>query len=97
MKKKIETAKSILAKPVQFEFLAPEAKQVFLVGDFNNWDTGAHPMKKHEGERWETSIDLKPGRYEYRFFVDSKWENDPTCSSCVPNEFGSCNCVKTVD
>ena len=38
-------------------------------------------------------------RYEYRFFVDGKWENDPACplSSCVVNEFGSSNCVKIVE
>jgi 1,4-alpha-glucan branching enzyme len=35
-----------LTRKVQFEFPAPEAKEVYLVGNFNNWDASANPMKK---------------------------------------------------
>jgi 1,4-alpha-glucan branching enzyme len=86
-----------LSKKVQFEFLAPEAEKVYLAGDFNNWDTNANLMKKDTKGTWKTDLSLKPGRYEYRFFVDGNWENDPSCSNCVPNEFGSQNCVRIVD
>lgn len=85
------------ARKVLFEFSAPEASQVSLSGDFNNWDTNANPMKKDKKGVWKTSISLKPGRYEYRFFADGNWENDLSCSCCVPNEFGSQNCVRTVE
>jgi hypothetical protein len=54
-------------------------------------------MKKDKNEKWTTTLSLKPGRYEYRFFVDGNWENDPQCSCCVPNVFGSQNCVKVVE
>lgn len=84
-------------KKVQFEFLAPEAREVYLVGDFNNWDITAHPMKRDKKEVWKTSLSLKPGRYEYQFFKDGNWENDPSCSFCVPNEFGSQNCVRIIE
>ena len=87
----------IKTKKVQFEFLAPEAKEIYLAGDFNNWDTNANPMKKDKKGTWETTLSLKPGRYEYRFLVDDNWENDPSCSCCVPNEFGSKNCVRIVE
>jgi 1,4-alpha-glucan branching enzyme len=33
------TKTKILTKKVQFEILAPEAQEVHLAGDFNNWDT----------------------------------------------------------
>lgn len=86
-----------LVKKVQFEFRAPEVQEVYLVGDFNNWDSSANPMKKDKKGIWNTALSLKIGRYEYRFLADGNWENDPFCCDCVPNEFGSQNCVKMVD
>jgi 1,4-alpha-glucan branching enzyme len=102
MVKKTSVAKGkakskILTKKVQFEFPAPEAKEVYLVGNFNNWDANAKPMKKDKNGIWKAALSLKPGRYEYRFLVDGNWENDPGCSCCVPNEFGSQNCVRVVE
>jgi 1,4-alpha-glucan branching enzyme len=92
-----KTKTKVLTKKAQFEFLAPEAQEVFLTGDFNNWDSSANPMKKDKKGIWKTALSLKPGTYEYRFLVDGNWENDPSCRSCVPNEFGSQNCVRIVE
>jgi 1,4-alpha-glucan branching enzyme len=99
-KKKTGTAKTeakVLTKKVLFELLAPETQEVYLVGDFNNWDTCSNLMKKDKKGIWKTTLSLKPGRYEYRFLVDGNWMNDPACSFCVPNEFGSQNCVRVVE
>ena len=74
-------------KNIQFEFPAPAAEVVSVVGDFNNWNADADPMEKDKEGVWKTSMSLKPGRYEYRFFVDGSWKNDPACSSCMPNKF----------
>ena len=79
----------------QFEFTAPHAHEVFLVGEFNNWNTKANPMKKDSDGTWRASIPLDPGSYQYRFFSDGKWENDPS-ADCTPNEYGSMNCVRIV-
>jgi 1,4-alpha-glucan branching enzyme len=84
-------------KKVQFELLAPDAQKVYLAGNFNNWDTRANPMKKDKKGTWKITVSLKPGRYEYRFLKDGDWENDPACCDCVPNEFGSQNCVRIVE
>jgi 1,4-alpha-glucan branching enzyme len=92
-----KTKEKVPTREVQFEFSSPEAKEVYLVGEFNNWDTRANIMKKDEGGVWRTTLSLKPGRHEYRFFVDGNWENDPSCAGCVSNEFGSQNCVKIVE
>src|SRR4030042_2515809 len=100
VKKSIGTPKTktrVLVRKVQFEFPAPEALEVYLAGDFNNWDSSASPMKKDKKGIWKTAISLKPGRYEYRFLVDGNWENDPSCSNCIPNEFGSQNCVRIIE
>jgi len=93
---KAKTKTKVLTKKVQFEFLAPEAQEVFLAGDFNNWDASANLMKKDKKGIWKTALSLKPGRYEYRFLVDGNWENDPSGCDCVPNEFESQNCVRIV-
>ena len=85
------------AKKVQFEFPAPDAQKVYLAGDFNNWDLRANLMKKDKKGTWKTALSLKPGRYEYRFLKDGDWENDPACAGCVPNNFGSSNCVRIVE
>jgi len=44
--------KGVKGKPherkVEFVFRAPDAKEVFLAGDFNGWDTSSIPMKRHK-------------------------------------------------
>jgi 1,4-alpha-glucan branching enzyme len=94
---KSERDESSPARKVQFEFSAPEAEEVYLAGDFNSWDTHSNPMKKDRKGMWKATITLKPGRYEYRLYCDGTWDNDPFCTCCVPNEFGSENCVKIVE
>jgi 1,4-alpha-glucan branching enzyme len=90
-------SKGISVAKIQFEFPAPEAKTVSLGGDFNDWDTFANQMQKDKKGIWKVTVNLRPGRYEYRFFVDEKWENDPSCEGCVPNDFGGVNCIRIVD
>lgn len=80
-------------KKIEFKLIAPYANSVSIAGDFNNWDTNANQMKKDWKDDWAATLNLKPGRYEYKFFVDGTWQNDPSCSACVPNQFGSTNCV----
>ncbi len=84
-------------KKVQFEFSAPEAREVFIAGEFNNWNAKANPLKKDKYGLWKITLPLTPGKYEYRFLSDGKWENDPSCSGCVPNKFGSLNCIRIVE
>lgn len=84
-------------RKVQFEFSAPEVDEVFLAGNFNNWDTHSNLMKKDKKGMWKATISLIPGRYKYRFLADGNWQNNPSCSCCTPNEFGSMNCVKVVE
>ncbi|MFH0771045.1 MAG: isoamylase early set domain-containing protein [Candidatus Omnitrophota bacterium] len=81
------------AKTTTFKLIAPYANSVSVAGDFNNWDTSNHSMKKDWKNDWTLDIRLKPGRYEYKFYVDGAWQNDPNCDICVPNQFGSANCV----
>jgi 1,4-alpha-glucan branching enzyme len=73
-----------------------EARQVSLAGDFNNWDPKAGPMHKGHDGVWHLSVALKPGRYEYRFFADKVWCNDPAALQKAANSLGTENCVRIV-
>ena len=98
-RKKIESnamGEKFLQRKIKFELSAPEAKDVSLVGNFNQWNTQANPMKKDKKGMWKATLPLETGRYEYRFFADGNWENDPSCWCWVANEFGGQNCVRIV-
>lgn len=89
-------ARIMSAKPTEFRFYAPQAKRVSLAGSFNNWDTKRLSAKKDSKGNWTVKVNLKPGRYEYKFVVDGSWLNDPRCTCCVPNSLGSQNCLVEV-
>lgn len=59
---------------ILFKWPKPNAKKVFIVGDFNKWTRSA--LKKGE-KGWEISIPIAPGSYEYLFVVDEKRVKDP--------------------
>jgi len=83
-------------KTVDFKFYAPQAKKVFLGGGFNDWKPEKHPMKKDTKGNWKITLKLIPGRYEYRYLVDGVWHNAQEPVECVPNAFGSWNCIAEV-
>jgi len=83
-------------KPTEFKLYAPQAKKVVLSGSFNKWDAKKLIAKKDTKGNWLVKASLKPGRHEYKFIVDGGWINDPHCTSCVANSFGSHNCVVEV-
>lgn len=57
-----------------FEYVDASAKHIALAGEFNGWDKTATSMEKTDGGRWLASVNLKPGRYEYKFVVDGDWD-----------------------
>lgn len=75
----------------------PEAKSVHLVGEFNNWDRNAHPMKQLKDGRFLARRAFDPGaRYEYRYLVNGEtWINDAHAEAYASNPHGSDNCVVT--
>jgi len=81
---------------VEFRLSAPHAKSVNVCGTFNEWRTNSGRMTKDYLGVWKGSIPLKPGKYEYRFFVDGQWTDDPRAKHTVANKFGSRNAVLEV-
>jgi 1,4-alpha-glucan branching enzyme len=83
-------------RKVAFSLSAPEARRVAVSGDFNKWSADTHAMKKDENGVWHRNAMLHAGRYEYRFFVDGQWWNDPKNDQICWNSFGTQNNVLDV-
>jgi len=83
----------IVKKKITFKYHAPEAKAVAVVGTFNGWNAEANSLKKDTKENWSTVVSLFPGSYEYRFIVDGRWKDDPSCELRHLNVYGGYNCV----
>jgi len=78
---------------ITFTFDEAGARQVILIGDFNQWDIEKHPMRKRPDGIWEKIVMLPPGRFEYKFKVDGQWRCDPVNLKRCKNAFGSQNSV----
>jgi hypothetical protein len=78
---------------VQFGFVAPHASSVALVGDFNNWDPKATPLRAAStGGVWSVEVPIQPGRHLYAFVVDGTvWRPDPAAPKATGEDFGEPN------
>jgi 1,4-alpha-glucan branching enzyme len=74
------------------------AAQVSLVGDFNQWNKDAIPMKRLKNGTFTATLTLEPNKeYHFRYFVDgARWENDWSADKYVPNSHGSEDSVVVV-
>ncbi|UCF86187.1 MAG: hypothetical protein JSV50_11310 [Desulfobacteraceae bacterium] len=41
---------------VEFSYYSTAAKEIYLVGEFNNWDNHSIPMKQENGKDWKVGI-----------------------------------------
>ena len=73
---------------VIFSVLAPEAKEVHVAGDFNNWQLGDNSRMTADNGIWTTKVKLPSGRYRYRFVVDGKWVEDAQNPTKEINPYG---------
>lgn len=69
-----------------------KAKSVIISGNFNNWNTLANPMTK-TAKGWVVDLNLKPGKYLYKFIVDGKWKNDANNEFKEFDGYGNFNSV----
>jgi len=82
---------------VQFVFRAPSAQRVALVGDFNDWDSEATPLRQAAGGLWIVTVPLTAGRYTYTFVVDGeRWMADPSAPPAPPDDSGRPGSVVTI-
>jgi CubicO group peptidase (beta-lactamase class C family) len=61
---------------------------VTVAGSFNGWNNAIQPMHWINGA-WETTLQLAPGTYRYKFVVDGIWITDPKNPSFNKDSFDS--------
>ncbi|MFN8050143.1 MAG: isoamylase early set domain-containing protein [Acidimicrobiales bacterium] len=67
---------------------------VSVVGDFNDWDPLATPLRKR-GDVRSASVLLEPGaEYAFRYLdTHGRWHDDPDADGCRANELGGTDCL----
>ena len=75
-----------MAKPVNFLCIAPDAHEVSVIGDFNDWNGDAHAMNRQFDGSWITQIELNHGHHRYQFLIDGRPSLDPSANGVVRNE-----------
>jgi chromosome partitioning protein len=85
-----EALKEELPKLMQvaFSIAAPDAKEVFLVGDFNDWKLEESNRMKKDKDIWTKRMKLGLGNYRYRFVIDGTWTEDPNNPNKQLNPYG---------
>jgi 1,4-alpha-glucan branching enzyme len=86
----------IKKEKMSFSLEDVNAKEVYLVGEFNNWKQDAHPMKNNGKGKWAKQVLLSEGTFEYKFLVDNQWMVDPKNKRTCPNCFGTQNSIVSV-
>ena len=83
---------------VEFIFDDPNAREVKLAGDFNQWQAHDSLMIYDEEKKvWKKVISLKPGSYQYRYVVDGRWIPDPNNPLTMDDQLGGTNSLVVVD
>ncbi|MCD6531777.1 glycogen-binding domain-containing protein, partial [bacterium] len=72
----------------EFKYYNPDAREVYLTGDFADWDPKAIPMVRQPDGTWIARVDIPPGEHEYKFVVDGVWTADPL-NPVTRGEFGN--------
>ncbi len=81
---------SVYSKEKTFMFYAPHAREVYVVGDFNNWEINNDSrLTKNDSGVWEKRCYLVPGNYKYKFIVDGLYFEDPENPRKELNPYGN--------
>ena len=71
---------------VNFSCIAPSARKVSVVGDFNHWNSIANPMLRMPDGGWVLSLPLHHGHHQYYFLIDGRPTLDPRSLGTVRNK-----------
>ncbi len=75
--------------------LLGDAKQIKVLGDFNDWNTDKATFMKNTKGIFKTVKELEAGKkYEFRYLTDdNKWINDANADDYVASPHFVDNCV----
>lgn len=74
----------------------PEASEMQLAGDFNDWMPHTTPMRRLPEGEFEARLRLPKGRYRYRLVIDGRWSHDLNNPEVERNEYGELNSIVEV-
>jgi chromosome partitioning protein len=81
-----------IVRDVFFCMSAPEARKVYVAGEFNNWRLDAEASLKRDDQGvWRRRVPLPVGRYQYKYYVDGHWVVDPENPLRIVTENGIVN------
>jgi len=102
-KKLAMVSTSIQLGPKQVEdrivlrYYDPIAQDVQIAGDFSNWEPVEDIMvQQNENKIWKGTVQLEPGKYQYKFIVDGEWKIDPSNPEVTTSDMGVCNSLLIV-
>ena len=69
---------------------AASAESANIVGEFNDWNIYATPMKRLKNGSFVVTLDLESNReYQFRYLLDDEiWENDGEADKYVSHPYG---------
>ena len=82
---------------VVFSFFRPQAKHVFLAGEFNQWREKELTMLRSEGGYWLARLKLPSGEFRFRYCADGEWFADFAAFGVEPGRFGPDSIVRVPD
>jgi chromosome partitioning protein len=68
---------------------APQAKEVYIAGEFNNWKLDDKSRMEKTNGCWTKHLSLDKGKYRYRFVIDGNWSEDPANPLKQLNPYGA--------
>ena len=81
-------------REVDFTVSAPDAREIYLVGDFNHWKINEESrLARLDDGKWVKKMGLEPGKYRYKFVVDGEWTIDDHNTDREQNAFGTFDSV----
>ena len=94
-----------LAAEFTFTYVPLEDEEVVSVslrGSFNSW--GEWPMEEQSDGTWKITVNLEPGEYQHKFYINGKWPQDmstareggpvdPNAAGYINDGFGGQNAI----
>lgn len=81
---------------VRLSIAAPQAKEVRVAGDFNNWKLDDNSRMVQTNGRWTKTLNLNNGVYRYKFVIDGNWAEDPNNPNKETNPYGQMNSLLNI-
>ena len=81
---------------VTFRSKAPKStRSLQLLGEFNDWRSDRHPMKRRKDGTWSVTVRLpKDEQFQFRYLIDGEqWLTDEQSDGLALNELGDPNAL----